>query len=155
MPCDNIAVQRLALTPDLVAELMGSREAREALRAKLEQAAGVGSSATITTYPLDDEAPTYVKITVLCRDGRTADAILYTQAYVAHGTRQVQVDGKMQFQGADRRLVAALTEILEPFADQVGVVAGREKMRKKVRELATVTEEVRTPSGAIIQRARI
>lgn len=154
MPCDQLAVQKLKLSVDAVTELLAAPKGREALRAKLEEAAGRGSTATLTTYPSGSEQPTYVEIRVRCRDGRTADAILYTEAYRKHGGK-VQTDGKMQFQGQDRQLVAALSSVLEPFVTLLAKRSARDRARARMQASGRVRSEVRTASGAIVQRVRI
>lgn len=152
MPCNNLAVQRLQIATDAVAELLASTKGREALRLKLEAAAGRGSTATLTTYPYGSESPTYVSIQVRCRDGRTAEAVLYTEAYYGHSSTKVQTEGKMQFQGADRQLVKALGEVLEPFISLLAKRSARDRTRAKMRTKGKLLSETRTPTGAIVQQ---
>jgi hypothetical protein len=155
MPCDNLAVQRLKLTADVPAELLASPAGLEALRLKLQAAAGDGAQVSLTIYPLNSEAPTYGKFLIRTSSGQTAEAAVYTEATYAHGGGKTKT-GAMQVWGASRALVKALTEATEPvagtLAQKLAQRRGIDALKKKYRQRAP---EVRTAAGATILKLTI
>jgi hypothetical protein len=141
MPCNNLAVQKLRLTPDVVAELVGSESALDVLRQYLSALLD-GADVDITRTP----------------GYRHGSAVPLDVVWLKSGATTVCLfEGQIQVQSPDRARVASLSQALETFAGRVAqqLVTERTVAAIKARYLVAPQNDVTLPTGARILRLSI
>jgi hypothetical protein len=141
MPCNNLAVQKLRLTPDVVAELVDSDSALGVLRQYLSALLG-GADVALTRSPGYYHGSVQPLDVVWLKSGATT-VCLY--------------EGQIAVQSPDRARVASLSTALETFAGAIAqrLVTERAVAAIKARYFVAPKNDVILPTGARVLRLSI
>jgi hypothetical protein len=141
VPCNNLAVQKLSLTPDVVAELVAAPDALDVLRQYLSTLLD-GAAVTLTRSPGYRHGSAEPLDVVWLKAGPTT-VVLY--------------EGQIQVQSPDRARVASLSQALETFAGRIAqrLVTERTVAAIKGRYFVAPHNDVTLPNGARIIRTSI